>query len=542
MKYLKVLAGFVFLTTLSGLLFAQSPKLNATRGPNGGLEISWDSYAGSFYQFFSSSNAGGLWLSNGAAIVSTGGMLSVSRPLLPPREFFLLVEYPPLGGAIALTNGTILSNTVAIEFASFASGASVQFVALEDVAEGKTNELAFADMVNAPTNRFYIDTTRLKNGALHRLRLRVVDDFGSLPTSDRIRSRYSEAVSVYAKNPISLNGFDGTTGWKFRLLFTPLATNGTYRASASNDTGTAFLFWSNALPQAIGGGLPQVAIEDSGAVFDGYAGSRFYFTIEAQSPGMPLLRVSGESTIVNRNRPYEYIVAEDPMVYPTNGSRIRLNSMLASVLSQMNTLGDHFNLATQVREVGPDEWNILDASTWPILEAYLSGDYIIPPSHAYFFSRGGPVALGERNSSESLRTASFTQNMPSNKLVFAVFDGCNSPYGLASVLVDTKKRSREELFAEGRHPSFALIWERNLLAPLANQTDVTANHSRFIKRFMVRAFETDFFIGRSLYTLRKAFEYARLNDDGSVNPEAQYFNWVGCIDMKTDEITLIDEE
>lgn len=516
-------------------------RLQAERQTDGTIAIKWSGENGKVYQLLGASNLDDPWEVRLADITSQEGTMSVAVRTSKEREFFRVREQPPLDGRILLTNGATLSSTAVLRVATQASGSNhVQYLELwsVDAQTGETNLLAWSGSpAELAPEIFTVDTTRLRNGS-HSLVLKVVDDNGDKRTSEAIQTAWSDPpVQVYVRNPISLP-FDGTTGWKFYLRFSSIYDSGTWSLTVTNELFTKS--WSGSIEESTNR-LGEIEVEDLEYPTDefsvpaGYPGEHFDIHISVSRPGFPSLELQTRSKILTRITSGECVVAEEFGSTPAT-NRLNFELMMGTVLFSLNQHWDHFNLEALEREVAARNWNVLSNNTWSTFNRYLKGEFGRPPSHLYVWADGAPLFMGNRditNSQITPRTL-FPFN-PRNRVLFAFLDGHNAPYGIARLLGNDKKRSRGEVLKEGRYPSFIGFWEGKRFSGTRSENDVDGDHKEAIEVFFESAFEIDLITGRPRKAITEALEDMKRRRDGTPNPAANYFRWLGCADMRVDE-------
>ena len=77
------------------------------------------------------------------------------------------------------------------------------------------------------------------------------------------------------------------------------------------------------------------------------------------------------------------------------------------------------------------------------------------------------------------------------------------------------------------------------MGPHPSGNDLSNDEEQFWRRFIQHSTVTDL-SGYAKYTYREALLYASLRDNGSANPVASRCDWVGCIDLYTDELYLTE--
>lgn len=404
--------------------------------------------------------------------------MNVALPVGGSAKFFRVAERS-LTGSLGLTNGQALSGIVTAAVATASVGARVQYAALYDVSEGRTNKLGWLDLLREPP-QFALNSALLKSGMPHSLFLFLVDDVGDVDTSDSVRMTYTEPVVVYPQNPISLNGF-GDTERMFYLSFSTVHKRGTWSVEVSDALGSPVWSWSGDLESSRNARGEIVAKDDRAVPYQGYDpavfGTHFLVRVTVRPVGAPMETLSAISKIRSRAPRMYCLVEEVGRVVSPADIRPNLDGYLAATLQAMSFLGDsHFAVSGATSLFGAEEWNILaDTETWNAFADVLATNC---PSHLYSWTAGGPVRLGSAFGA-NINAASL-RGGPVASLV--VIDGCNAAFGVLDALLDASGSDLSDVLEKGKFPRCGVTFVGIPFSGMV--TDSSVNHTAFMNELI----------------------------------------------------------
>ncbi len=233
-----------------------------------------------------------------------------------------------------------------------------------------------------------------------------------------------------------------------------------------------------------------------------------------------------------------YVICEDAG-YFENSIRTNIENVLIEGLVGFQQLGPHRDLRTGIWNDNPWSWNIMKTpDDWTNLNLFqMGGHYGISPTHAIFFGRGDQSGYyGDRNDPISQFSTKTLQGLSlSNRLTFGLFIG-HEPRALIHLLGETRKRTLQELRNQGLFPRY-FAYLRGPHDQDRENGDISEDEEIFWTRFINRIGRLNA-LGFSEYTYAQARVYASFRDDGTHNPVSDRFDWMGCEDLRLDEIVL----
>jgi len=521
----------VFVTLLLGCVMSFGSELRLVKKDKDLLTLGWDSIRSNKYTLQWSTN-----LTSWNALITvtaTSSVTQVSFLATGPLQYYRLSNWlGPLRANLALGNGTKLGGITPIGFNVTAQNATPVYAALLAWTNGgKTNVIDTLDLRLSPTNKFYVDSTRLQSGVVYNFQMEATDDFGTLAPGANARWILSDRVQVVPTNAVSLL-HQGRVGYNFVVEVVSLVTNATWSCVASNS------FW-NTTWSGIFEGVGKVRVSDiyTNDFTHSYLGDwvDVHVTVVSTNSTNTLVRTLPIDRRPTLNRA---LVIEDDTdllggVYPD------LWDLCAGYVTDFSSLNSrHYNLARQMVTNVNFGWNNITStsSLWGVVGQYIRGDLGVAPNRFLYWGRGLGGVVGDRTHNLSL---GFLKTIPaSNCVSFSAVGGCNSRINMA--LVGPNLLTRVELLEWGQYPRLGLSFKGYPFS-IGSAEDISMWEATFWKKFREVWFDTDE-IGFGFSWATVALEHASTLEDGKTrNPLVDYLEVVGSLEFYCDEIYLTPE-
>ncbi|OHA41147.1 MAG: hypothetical protein A3G59_01300 [Candidatus Taylorbacteria bacterium RIFCSPLOWO2_12_FULL_47_20] len=327
---------------------------------------------------------------------------------------------------------------------------------------------------------------------------------------------------------ITLNEYEGITGWRAIVNFSSPYPVGTYTVRATNDLGVFLFEQTGSLADT--NYLGQIIAEDTNAfpVPCQYSGSNLNYCIEVQRPGYPTLKRI-VPTEIDRRFPGMFLglvaIQKDFSVI-TNRPYSNFDEVLSQVMFRFLCPGSLYCL-TNMAPTNTEFLNHLNSGdSWRRLRRFLTGQATYSPTYFYISCLGGEGYVGGPAAEMRITAKELNASGFSNKVTLAYISGHNVSSNFLAAIVDSLPRTMSEIIAKGLYPRFGCGYQDYPWG------DYPGDIPEEVVMFETRFFEA-LWRGRSSgTTIAEAIAYASVKPDGSRNHVANHFYWVGCTEMK----------
>jgi len=529
-------------------------RLNIERSA-GAYRLNWNSKTGITYKvLYSINDPSGPWAELGGDIIATGESAQATFTLADPSGFFRLgsSELPVPGGALALTNGMVLSGIVTIDATGYAqNGNHVSLLKLVAVKDGVTNIIDTIVGTNITSGVFTFDTRLMANGPC-QLFAEAVDDNGDQSTGQDQLVGTSETVSVTLGNNVWAPDFIGHCGHMFMVEFATTLRGGRFSLEVNDDQGNDFTpsmdlrYFTETTPD----GFPSIYIYDNNFRNRyGYAGDTAFFdvtiTVEAGAAFAPAAVGRGFSGTFGPDQAPEFQAAAAssgslsyklkarPIDGPTIGFVFRQNPISGypwvedDIDRMMGEVYSGFEVVHNMIAIGNGNGTFANAwsvGEWREIKRHILEEKDINALHYFGHGRAQSIGYGDENPNLSLSISDFGKDNFAG-LSYCALDGCSTATGglLTKMIIFSRPRPIEDAINKGVSPSFGWGWDRD--KDLSRYRLWVIEHEVFVGYFYFTIVEPDTTEGGTLYTYREGYEFAKYLDFNQTQFNVQSKGW-----------------